>query len=111
MSLDDRIALSKADLAASEQVLAAYNARFAVGTASRLDVAQQENVVAEQKALLPPLELQRRQMIDALALLTGVPGGAWVFLFAVVSVLALVAGGYWLLPSLSHWLLAAQGQH
>ena len=46
---------------------------------------------------------------DQLALLTGVPGGAWVFLFAVVSVLALVVGGAWLLPGLAHWALAAHG--
>lgn len=47
---------------------------------------------------------------DQLALLTGVPGGAWVFLFGLVSVAALVVGTAWMLPSLSHWLLAARGQ-
>jgi len=65
----------------------------------------------------PLFELQSRRRrggalasdADQLALLTGVPGGAWVFLFAVVALLALVAGGYWLLPGLSHWLLAAYG--
>jgi Peptidase M50B-like len=46
---------------------------------------------------------------DQLALLTGVPGGAWVFLFAVVSLVALILGSYWLLPGLSHSLRAASG--
>jgi hypothetical protein len=45
---------------------------------------------------------------DQLALLTGVPGGAWVFGFAVVAFVALIAGSLWLLPGLSHWLLAAR---
>ena len=65
----------------------------------------------------PVFELQSRRRrgrglasdADQLALLTGVPGGAWVFLFAVVSVLALAVGGAWLLPGLSHWALAAHG--
>jgi Peptidase M50B-like len=45
---------------------------------------------------------------DQLALLTGVPGGAWVFGFAVVAFAALIAGSLWLLPGLSHWLLSAR---
>ncbi len=45
---------------------------------------------------------------DQLALLTGVPGGAWVFGFAVVAFVALIAGSLWLLPGLSHWLLSAR---
>lgn len=47
---------------------------------------------------------------DQLALLTGVPGGAWVFLFGAVSVAALAIGTAWMLPGLSHWLLASRGQ-
>ena len=42
---------------------------------------------------------------DQLALLTGVPGGAWVFTFAVVAIGALIAGAFLLLPGLSHWFL------
>jgi hypothetical protein len=45
---------------------------------------------------------------DQLALLTGVPGGAWVFGFAVVAFAALIAGSLWLLPGLSHWFLSAR---
>jgi hypothetical protein len=64
----------------------------------------------------PIFELQRRRRrggsgsgalasdADQLALLTGVPGGAWVFGFAVVAFGALIAGSLWLLPGLAHWL-------
>jgi len=66
----------------------------------------------------PIFELQRRRRrgraamsdADQLARLTGVPGGAWVVLFAVVAVAALLAGGHWLLPGLSHWVAAAAGR-
>lgn len=62
----------------------------------------------------PIFELQRRRRrgraaasdADQLARLTGVPGGAWVAVFAVVSIVALLIGGRWLLPGLSHWLTA-----
>lgn len=40
---------------------------------------------------------------DQLGRLTGVPGGAWVVLFAAVSIAALLVGAYWLLPGVSHW--------
>jgi NodT family efflux transporter outer membrane factor (OMF) lipoprotein len=36
-----------------------------------LDLAQQENVVAEERALLPPLLQAQRQVLDALAVLVG----------------------------------------
>jgi hypothetical protein len=61
----------------------------------------------------PIFELRRRRRragalasdADQLALLTGVPGGAWVLLFALVAFGALIAGSFWLLPGLGHWLL------
>jgi len=65
----------------------------------------------------PIFELQRRRRrggrasgalasdADQLALLTGVPGGAWVFTFAVVALGALIAGAFLLLPGLPHWFL------
>jgi hypothetical protein len=60
----------------------------------------------------PIFELQRRRRrgrtmssdADQLARLTGVPGGAWVAVFALIAIVALVVGGRWLLPGLSHWL-------
>jgi NodT family efflux transporter outer membrane factor (OMF) lipoprotein len=63
--------VAEGNLAAAEAILAAFQARAEVGTASGLDVAQQESVVAEQRAALPPLLQQRRQAVDALAVLLG----------------------------------------
>jgi hypothetical protein len=66
----------------------------------------------------PIFELQRRRRrgsgrasgalasdADQLALLTGLPGGAWVFAFAVVAFGALIVGAFLLLPGLAHWFL------
>jgi Peptidase M50B-like len=62
----------------------------------------------------PVFELQRRRRrgrmmssdADQLARLTGVPGGVWVAVFALVSIAALIAGARWLMPGVSHWLLS-----
>jgi hypothetical protein len=66
----------------------------------------------------PIFELQRRRRrgggrasgalasdADQLALLTGVPGGAWVFTFGVVAIGALIVGAFLLLPGLPHWFV------
>jgi hypothetical protein len=66
----------------------------------------------------PIFELQRRRRrgggrtsgalasdADQLALLTGVPGGAWVTGFAMVAFAALIVGVFLLLPGLGHWFL------
>jgi hypothetical protein len=55
----------------------------------------------------PVIELQSKRArgrasdsdADQLARLTGMPGLMWVFGFGIVAVVALVAGGFWLLPS------------
>jgi Peptidase M50B-like len=55
----------------------------------------------------PIVELQSKRVrgrardsdADQLARLTGVPGLAWVTVFGLVAVAALIAGGAWLLPS------------
>jgi hypothetical protein len=62
----------------------------------------------------PVFELQRRRRrsrmmssdADQLARLTGVPGGVWVTVFALVSIAALIVGIRWLMPGVSHWLLS-----
>lgn len=72
LSLNERIKLAEDNLEAAQTVLDAYQARLEVGTASALDVAQQENVVATQRAALPPLIEQQRQARDALAVLVGI---------------------------------------
>ncbi|MDX3810480.1 MAG: TolC family protein, partial [Bosea sp. (in: a-proteobacteria)] len=44
---------------------------LSVGTATQLDIAQQESVVAQQKATVPALELSQRQAKVTLAVLVG----------------------------------------
>ena len=71
LALQDRIAVAQSNLDNALGTLDAFRARVEVGTASGLDVAQQESIVAEQRAALPPLNLQLRQNTYALAILTG----------------------------------------
>ncbi len=71
LALRDRIEVAKRNLANGEKVLAGLALEQRVGTATALDVAQQETVVAELRAALPPLEQQLRQALDALAVLVG----------------------------------------
>ena len=71
LALQERLAVARGNLDNATLVLQAFQARAEVGTASALDVAQQESVVAEQRAALPPLIQQLRQNTYALATLTG----------------------------------------
>jgi len=67
----ERLRLARESVTNAEAVLAAYRDRLAAGTATSLDVAQQESVVAAQRASVPPLEKQIRQSRNALAILVG----------------------------------------
>ncbi len=67
----ERLRVARSTVANARQVLAIVRNRFRVGTATDLDVAQQESVVAAQEATLPPLEEKLRQDVNALAVLVG----------------------------------------
>ncbi len=69
----DRLAIARHNVESSLQILDAYRARLQVGTASALDVSQQEALVAGYRAQLPALESQFRQQQLALGILVGVP--------------------------------------
>jgi len=71
LGLRDRLTVARANVANAEDVLAAIRDRQRFGTATDLDVAQQESVVAGLRAAPPPLEQQLRQDVNALALLIG----------------------------------------
>jgi NodT family efflux transporter outer membrane factor (OMF) lipoprotein len=71
LEAQDRILVNGQNLASSERVLKLIKDRFSNGTASALDVAQQESLVAIQRAALPPLIQQRDQNRAVLALLVG----------------------------------------
>jgi multidrug efflux system outer membrane protein len=71
LSSQDRLRIARDNLAAATRVLNLIRQRFLAGTASQLDVAQQESLVATQRATIPPLEITLRQSITALAVLVG----------------------------------------
>jgi outer membrane protein, multidrug efflux system len=67
----DRMRTARENLAAASRVLTLINQRFAAGTASQLDVAQQESLVATQRAAIPPFDQAMRQAMAVLAVLVG----------------------------------------
>ncbi len=71
LAAQDQLRVTREDLAAAERILTLIKTQFAGGTASQLDVSQQEALVATQRAAIPPLEVTRDQNIAALALLVG----------------------------------------
>ena len=73
LGLADRLAVARRNLADSEQTLAVIKGRFAAGTASALDVAQEEALVASERAQIPNLANQMEAQIIGLGILTGQP--------------------------------------
>ncbi|MBL1255232.1 efflux transporter outer membrane subunit [Methylocystis sp. Sn-Cys] len=71
LTAQDRLAIAHNNVAIAERVYRAIQARFEVGVASVLDTAQQETVVAQQRASIPPLEQTLRQTRNQLAVLVG----------------------------------------
>ncbi|WP_426434018.1 efflux transporter outer membrane subunit [Bradyrhizobium genosp. P] len=69
LAAQDQIKVTRRDLAAAERILTLIKSEFAGGTASQLDLSQQEALVATQRAAIPPLEVTVGQSIAALALL------------------------------------------
>jgi multidrug efflux system outer membrane protein len=69
----DRLRVARDNIAAATRVFNLIKQRFDVGTASQLDVAQQESVMNTQRALIPPLQQGLRQDIATLAVLVGRP--------------------------------------
>jgi outer membrane protein, multidrug efflux system len=67
----EQIDIAKRNLAAAQRILKAIQDRFTQGTASGLDVAQQETLVANVAVTIPPLERQLAQFKYALAVLVG----------------------------------------
>lgn len=71
LAAQDELRATRQNLAAAERILSVIKSQFAAGTASQLDVSQQEALTATQRASIPPLEVTRDQNIAALALLAG----------------------------------------
>lgn len=73
MNAQDRLRIARQNVALASEVLKAIRARAEVGVAAALDVAQQETVVAQQRALIPPLEQIYEQNRNNLGTLLGRP--------------------------------------
>ena len=67
----DRLQVARSNLANGEKILHGFQLELNAGTATGLDVAQQETAVALLRAAIPPLEQQFRQTVNALAVLVG----------------------------------------
>jgi outer membrane protein, multidrug efflux system len=73
LASQDRLRVAQRNIASAERILAAIKQRFQAGTGTDLDVAQQESVLANQRALVPPLRQTLEQNINALATLVSRP--------------------------------------
>lgn len=73
LSAQDRLNVARRNVESADRILGLIRQRLQVGTASALDVAQQESVVAQQRANVPPLEQELRQSTNSLAVLLGRP--------------------------------------
>jgi NodT family efflux transporter outer membrane factor (OMF) lipoprotein len=71
LELRDRIDVAQQNLANGQKILKGFRFEQSVGTATGLDVAQQETTVAVLNAALPALLQQFRQTVNALAVLIG----------------------------------------
>jgi multidrug efflux system outer membrane protein len=67
----ERLRSARQNLASASRVLTLVRQRFEAGTASALEVAQQETLVATQRAVIPQLDQTVRQNIAVLAVLIG----------------------------------------
>jgi outer membrane protein, multidrug efflux system len=69
LAAQDELRVARRNLAAADRILTLIKQQFAGGTASQLDLSQQEALVATVRASIPPLQVTVEQNITALALL------------------------------------------
>jgi NodT family efflux transporter outer membrane factor (OMF) lipoprotein len=69
LAAQDRLRVARNNLTSAERVGGLIAERVKAGTASALDTAQQESVIAGVRAAIPPLELTVAQFRNALAVL------------------------------------------
>jgi NodT family efflux transporter outer membrane factor (OMF) lipoprotein len=73
LSSQDRLRVAQRNIASAQRILDAIKQRLSAGTGNDLDVAQQESVLANQRALVPPLRQTLQQNVNALATLVARP--------------------------------------
>ncbi|MBN2216155.1 MAG: efflux transporter outer membrane subunit [Pirellulales bacterium] len=72
-TLQERIALAQANVKLQRETYTIADARFRGGQVSELDVDQATSTLAQTEALIPQLELQRREASNRLCVLLGIP--------------------------------------
>jgi len=73
----EQLRVQEQNLAAARRILEVVRQQVQFGTATGLDLAQQETLVAQQEAEIPSLRQTAAQGVNALALLTGQPPSAF----------------------------------
>ena len=73
LAAQDRLRIARDNVRAATRILDVFQQRLSAGTSSGLDLAQQQSLLAQQRASIPPLEQQHRQNIASLGLLLGEP--------------------------------------
>ena len=71
LGAQDRLRIARQNVATAQNVLDAIKARIQVGTGTALDLAQQESVLATQRASIPALEQSLQQSRVLIATLAG----------------------------------------
>ncbi len=71
LGAQDRLRISRDNVRIAQEVLDAILKRVQVGTATALDQAQQETIVATQRAQIPPLERTVEQSRNLVAVIVG----------------------------------------
>src|SRR6202044_1803870 len=61
LAAQDELRVARRNLAAAERILVLIKQQFAGGTASQLDLSQQETQVATVRASIPPLQVTLQQ--------------------------------------------------
>src|SRR5215470_16296165 len=72
-TLETQIAIAHDNIVKQKKALAIAEAKYHGGTATKLDVYQAENVLAQTEATIPQLTIQLNQGFNALAVLLGMP--------------------------------------
>jgi outer membrane protein, multidrug efflux system len=71
LAAQDRLRIARNNAQAAARILTLIKDRASAGTASDLEVSQQQSLLATQRASIPPLEITLRQSVSQLAVLVG----------------------------------------
>lgn len=73
IAAQEQLAIQRGNLEIATRVLRVIRDRYGVGTGTGLELAQQETIAAQQRALVPPLVQQVEQNRNSLGTLVGLP--------------------------------------